>query len=195
MTFPSLVRRVVCLVALSLSAASAVAKDYFLTIGGGNSPPGNQVSLEKNVLYFQRVLIELGMVIERHDILFSDGDNPGRDLQFDDPAYAPPEANLWLARLFNQEDGLRDQFRSHQVPGVRGPATRASIERWFDEIGTQLIGDDRLFVYFTGHGGKGDEVNHNIIHLWNKEKMTVEDLVTQLDKLPTSLPVVLVMVQ
>ena len=195
MTFPSLVRRVVCLVALSLSAASAVAKDYFLTIGGGNSPPGNQVSLEKNVLYFQRVLIELGMVIERHDILFSDGDNPGRDLQFDDPAYAPPEANLWLARLFNQEDGLRDQFRSHQVPGVRGPATRASIERWFDEIGTQLIGDDRLFVYFTGHGGKGDEVNHNIIHLWNKEKMTVEDLVAQLDKLPTSLPVVLVMVQ
>jgi polyhydroxyalkanoate synthesis regulator phasin len=81
------------------------------------------------------------------------------------------------------------------VPGVRGPATRDSIERWFDEIGTQLQGEDRLFVYFTGHGGKGDEVNHNIIHLWNKEKMTVEDLVTQLDKLPASLPVVLVMVQ
>jgi hypothetical protein len=195
MTLPSLVRRFVCVAALLLGAASAEAKDYFLTIGGGNSPPGNQVSLEKNVLYFQRVLIELGMVIERHDILFSDGDDPGRDLQFDDPAYAPPEANLWLARLFNQEDGLRDQFRSHQVPAVRGPATRASIERWFDEIGTQLIGDDRLFIYFTGHGGKGDEVNHNIIHLWNKEKMTVEDLVTQLDKLPTSLPVVLVMVQ
>ncbi|MGE0535347.1 MAG: C13 family peptidase [Pirellulales bacterium] len=189
----------VCRLALVLSlvwtAASARAADYFLTIGGGNSPSGNQVSLEKNVLFFQRVLVELGLVVERHDILFSDGDDPGRDLQFDDPAYAPPEANLWLARLFNQENGLRDQFRSHQVPAVRGPATRASIERWFDEIGTQLEADDRLFIYFTGHGGKGNEVHHNIIHLWNKEKMTVEELVAQLDKLPQSLPVVMVMVQ
>ncbi|MBX9789602.1 MAG: C13 family peptidase [Pirellulales bacterium] len=178
-----------------LAPAGVRAKDYFLTIGGGNSPPGNQVSLEKNVLFFQRVLVELGLAFERHDVLFSDGDDPGRDLQFDDPAYAPPEANLWLARLFNQEDGLRDQFRSHLVPAVRGPATRASIERWFSEIGPQLNDQDRLFIYFTGHGGKGNEIQHNIIHLWNKEKMTVEELVAQLDKLPQTLPVVMVMVQ
>ncbi len=195
MTHSSPACRVAFALSLLLTAASAQAKDYFLTIGGGSSPPGNQVSLEKNVLFFQRVLVELGLPIERHDVLFSDGDDPGRDVQFDDPAYAPPEANLWLARLFSQEDGVRDQFRSHLVPAVRGPATRASIERWFEEVGAQLEAEDRLFIYFTGHGGKGNEVHHNIIHLWNKEKMTVEELVAQLDKLPQSLPVVMVMVQ
>ena len=35
---------------------AAEAKDYFLTIGGGYDPSGNQISLEKNVLFQQSVL-------------------------------------------------------------------------------------------------------------------------------------------
>src|SRR6185312_11898504 len=33
-----------------------VADDYFLTIGGGYNPSGNQASLEENVVFFQQVL-------------------------------------------------------------------------------------------------------------------------------------------
>ena len=30
--------------------------DYFLTVGGGYAPTGNQISLEKNVHFFQHLL-------------------------------------------------------------------------------------------------------------------------------------------
>ena len=34
------------------------ATDYFVTIGGGYDPSGNQASLEANILFFQTVLEE-----------------------------------------------------------------------------------------------------------------------------------------
>ena len=40
---------------------TAMAKDHFLTIGGGSSASNNQVSLEKNVLYLQRFLKDAGL--------------------------------------------------------------------------------------------------------------------------------------
>src|SRR5262245_13740911 len=39
-------------------APQAAGKDFFLTIGGGYSRSGNQASLEKNVLFFERLLSE-----------------------------------------------------------------------------------------------------------------------------------------
>ena len=39
-----------------LLSKPTLAKDHFLTIGGGYLPSGNQASLERNVLYFQRTL-------------------------------------------------------------------------------------------------------------------------------------------
>ncbi len=44
----------VCIIVLS--TVSVQARNFVLTIGGGYSPSGNQVSLEKNVLLFNRVL-------------------------------------------------------------------------------------------------------------------------------------------
>jgi hypothetical protein len=171
------------------------ARDVFLTIGGGGSPSGNQVSLEKNVLYFQRVLQELGLADARHDILFSDGNDPGRDLQYVDPTFAVPEANRLLAQLCNQEEGLADQYRTHQVPGIRGPSTRDQIEHWFDAARDELKAGDRLLIYFTGHGGKGSDVQSNHMVLWNGDKLTVQELAGQLDKLDPRVQVTLVMVQ
>ncbi len=39
-------------------ATTARARDYFLTIGGGYEPQGNQVSLERNVAFFSQILAE-----------------------------------------------------------------------------------------------------------------------------------------
>ena len=45
----------VCIIVLS--TVSVQARNFVLTIGGGYSPSGNQVSLEKNVLLFNIVLV------------------------------------------------------------------------------------------------------------------------------------------
>src|SRR3954471_18949066 len=98
---------VVVFFGLSLLTAHALAADHFLTIGGGYSPTGNQVSLERNVLFFRQVLAELypntpGLP---HEVFFSDGNSPQRDVQYLDPAWVP-EANQLLARVYDAEDGL-----------------------------------------------------------------------------------------
>jgi hypothetical protein len=177
------------------SGSGARGRDVFLTIGGGGAPAGNQVSLEKNALYFQRVLQALGLGDCRHDVLFSDGSDPGRDLQYVDPALSIPAANLLLAQLCGQEDGVRDQYRTNQVSEVRGPSSRAEIERWFDEARRELQPGDHLMIYFTGHGGQGDSPRTNFMHLWNGEKLTAHELAGLLDQIAPEVMVTLVMVQ
>src|SRR5436305_9276441 len=60
----------------------ALAADHFLTIGGGDSPSYNQVSLEKNILFYQRLLGELEGPRVEHDIYFADGAAGSRDVQY-----------------------------------------------------------------------------------------------------------------
>src|SRR5258708_17035386 len=91
---------------LSIGAIPALARDHFLTIGGGSSASNNQVSLEKNVLFLQRYLEASGMGNVPHEILFSDGNGGARDLQYEDPNYEPPRVNELLAEVFNMDLGL-----------------------------------------------------------------------------------------
>lgn len=192
----SVVLFAVAVSAVSLCSASrAVAEDHILTIGGGYSPTGNQVSLEKNVLYFRRMLEDLGLAAVHHDVFFADGDSPGRDLQFTDPEHNLPKANELLARLFEQTSELGYEYRSHQVAGLRGASTRENVERWFAENANNLKSGDRLIVYFTGHGGKGKKAENSHLYLWNQEEIPVEEFTKLLDKLAPQVSVVLVMVQ
>ena len=183
---------------LAATLAPAAAKDHFLTIGGGYSPSGNQVSLEKNVRMFQDLLREQYREGAPHDLFFADGDNPQRDLQFIDPDFQIPRANLLLARVFRGEKALTYQYRNHELPGVNGITSRENLERWFDETGAQLQAGDRLFIYVTAHGGRStDKKNaHNTgLYLWNTQRLPMTDFARQLDKLPDEVPVVVVMVQ
>ncbi|HCQ39674.1 MAG TPA: hypothetical protein DIV39_11010, partial [Verrucomicrobiales bacterium] len=48
-----------CTVFLALAAIGNLsARDHVLTIGGGYSPSGNQVSLERNVIFFEKLRAE-----------------------------------------------------------------------------------------------------------------------------------------
>ena len=180
---------------VALSGGAARGEDHFLTIGGGYSPTGNQVSLEKNVLYFQRLLSDLHLANQPHEIFFSDGDDPRRDVEFADPSAATPRVNMLLARVFDKEDLLDYRFRTHQVPGIRGASSPDNLDRWFSEVGARLKPGDRLIVYLTGHGGKGTDVQNPHFFMWNRRQMDMKDFASRLDKLPESVPVVLVMVQ
>ena len=186
---------VVALFLASCAGRPLFAADHFLTIGGGYSPHGNQVSLEKNVLFFQTLLGKLNLTGSPHDIFFSDGDSPARDLQFVDPTHQVPRVNRVLAQLFGKEDDLEASFRTHQVPGIRGGSSPENLDRWFDEVGKTLHGGDRLVIYMTGHGGKGQDMQNPHFYMWQRRQWPMKEFVTRLDKLDPQVQVVLVMVQ
>ena len=174
------------------------AEDYFLTIGGGYSPSGNQISLEKNVQLFQRLLAEQYSNGVSHDIYFSDGEDAARDLQFHDPEFELPRANELLARVMRQTKYLNYQYRTHQIADVKGASNRKNVEAWFHDVGSKLKPGDRLFLYVTAHGGKSSnkkEPQNTVLYLWNNQRFLMKDLVALLNKVPAEVPVMTVMVQ
>ncbi|MBB73550.1 MAG: hypothetical protein CMJ75_03435 [Planctomycetaceae bacterium] len=181
------------------AVTSLRAEDYFLTVGGGYAPTGNQISLEKNVHFFQHLLDAKypGSQVH-HDIFFSDGDDPNRDLQYLDTEASLPRANLLLATIFRKTNYLNHRYRSHQVPGVVGATTRSNLADWFDEQGAQLKAGDRLLVYVTAHGGKSKDKKrpeNTQLFLWNNQPIQMTEWTRHLDKVPAEVSVVVVMVQ
>jgi hypothetical protein len=191
-----LVAVTICAVAAAVLSATAAARgdDYFLTIGGGATVSNNQMSLERNVLYFQRILAERAVASERHTVLFSDGTDSGRDLHQRDPN-GIPRVNELLAQLMGDSQSAAYLYRNHEVPGVNGPARRSGIFDWFAKQTPQLKPGDRVFVYITGHGGKGKPEENGHFYLWNRETMSVQEFSGELDKLPPDVSVVTLMVQ
>jgi len=189
----------VALLLAALLTSPVVAEDYFLTIGGGYSPQGNQISLEKNVLWFRSILAETHGAEVRHDVFFADGKDPGRDLQFRDPGVKLPRANELLAQLYGKTRYLKDQYRDHQVDDLAGASTKKNLDRWFDNTGKKLRPGDRLFVYVTAHGGSAKDKKKKPqatgLYLWNVERIEVDDLAAMLDRVNPEVDVVMVMVQ
>ncbi len=185
------------LVAVSSSSRLAVAEDFFLTIGGGSYPSGNQVSLERNVLYFQRVLEEKKLAHRPHAVFFSDGSSPSNDLQVMD-RQSIPSANRLMAEFFGSQRDLGLSYRDHQIADVQGATSPKNIREWFSSIGSSLESGDRLIVYVTAHGQKSDTRDrpHNTsISLWNRQRIRVHEIVELLDQLPSDVSVVAIMVQ
>jgi hypothetical protein len=154
------------------------------------------------VLFFRQVLADLypKNAPPHHDVLFSDGDSPGRDVQFADPRGRPrgqPPARP-LARR-----GGRPGFATARTrcPACRGAATRANLEQWFAKTGPTLREGDRLILYVTGHGSRDEDAPNkadftgNTIDLWDGGAIDVAELSALLDRLPAGVTVVAVMVQ
>jgi hypothetical protein len=175
----------------------ATARDYFLTIGGGYSPAGNQASLEKNVLFFQRLLTEQNLDRRPHDIFFADGESPERDLKVVDRE-SVPTANRLMAEFFGTDRDLGLSYRNHKVPSVQGATSPRNIRRWFAGRGQTMRRGDRLFLYVTSHGDSSDDDEKpydTSISLWNDNQITVSELAGMLDRLPDGVGVVTMMVQ
>ncbi len=174
------------------------AADYILTIGGGYSPMGNQVSLEKNVVYFQRVLEQFYPKQVEHTIFFADGNDPARDLQFRPHETSMSKARETVAHIFGQTRYLYDQYRNHELERVDGPSSRKELEDWFTKMAKKLGDDDRVLIYVTAHGGKAANKKtpyDTKLYLWNNQSISMRDFTKQLDRLPPHVPVTVVMVQ
>jgi hypothetical protein len=182
---------------LFIGVLSAAARDVFLTIGGGYSPQGNQVSLERNVLFYQKLLAQERPDVAVHDIFFSDGNDPGRDLQFSN-IDAVPNANWLMAELLGSQDAIDLEYRSHEVPGVRADASEENLKAWFDQVGSTLQSGDRIILYVTAHGGRSRDRKRPFntrLMLWNNDAVSASELADMIDGLPSGVGVVMVMVQ
>ncbi|WP_197441141.1 hypothetical protein [Thalassoglobus neptunius] len=184
-------------VCLYLGPAKASAKDYFLTLGGGYSRDGNQASLEKNVLYFQKLLAESEFPASDQSIYFANGNTDEATVQTIAPELLP-RPNQLMAEFFGSDENLGLSYHPHTIEGVKGPLSVASLEKWFDSMASVIGADDRLIIYVTAHGteSEDDRTPYNTtIALWDDEEITVEQFCRQLDKLPTETEVVTIMVQ
>ncbi|HEY3393213.1 MAG TPA: hypothetical protein VGK58_10920 [Lacipirellulaceae bacterium] len=149
----------VLLVAALCIPPTGRAEDFFLTIGGGHSPTGNQLSLERNVIFQQSVLAEQRPDKPRYDVYFADGNDNMRDLQCRDPDFEAncPPARRMMAELFGDADSMDLFYRTNQVQGLSGPAEKSLIRRRMRDLARELRPGDRLLVYVTGHGGPADD--------------------------------------
>jgi hypothetical protein len=183
------------LVGIGLGRANA--EDFFLTIGGGYAPSGNQASLERNVLYFQRVLREQQLDASPHAIFFADGKSSERDLQVIDRE-SVPKANRLMAEFFGDSEDLGLSYRDHQVPEVRGSTRPENLRQWFSEVGSRIQGGDRLIIYVTAHGNQSSDRRdpyNTTIATWNNTSLPMKELVRLLDGLDREVQVIAIMVQ
>lgn len=136
------------------TARSSAAKDYLLTIGGGYDPTGNQLSLERNVVFQQKVIAEQRPDKPQCDVYFADGDDESRDVQCRDGEFAKkcPPARRMMAEIFGDVDSIDLVYRDHDVPNERGPTDKSLIRRRMRELARELKAGDRLIIYVTGHG-------------------------------------------
>lgn len=146
----------VAALALVWLPSATFAKDYFITIGGGPNPFNNQISLERNVIFSQRVLEQQRSDKPFRKVFFADGKIDKPDIQWKDPSVQRTPAMLWLTRLFGDVDSMNYHYRNHQVNEVDGPTRKAHLKQQFLELGEKLESGDRLVVYVTGHGSGPD---------------------------------------
>ena len=191
--------RLLCLVTMTLTGTTLWATDYFLTIGGGYNPTGNQASLEANVLFFQQILVDKHRGHRSHDVYFADGDDAGVDLQVLASKTARPNqpATDLLAALHRRRGEQQLEYRNHRVPKIAGPLDPSLIKSRLEKLAKSAQAGDRVIVYVTAHGSEGrkEDPYNTTIDCWNEKRVTAREFTRWLDGLPSAVPVVMVMAQ
>ncbi|NNE90542.1 MAG: hypothetical protein HKN23_02750, partial [Verrucomicrobiales bacterium] len=195
MRFSLLVLALLSVGALTLPASG---KDHFLVVAGGQNAANNQVSLEKNVLFFRKVLEDAAVPGADLTEYFSSGNADFRTVQFAAKDYDVPAANRYMARLFGSTYYLNLQYRKHTLGEVDGITSPANLNQWFDDHKDSLAPGDRVILYVTAHGGKSSDKKkpeNTRIHLWNRQTIDVRSLQANVKKLADDVEIVMVMAQ
>jgi hypothetical protein len=147
-----------------------------LIVGGGPDLENNQVAIESNVRYVDRLL---NPQISRR-ILFADGNPDTKSV------------------LYEDANGS-SYYRRPEIYKIDGPSAidpfKAECDRLAEEAKSGAA--DRVLLYFTGHGNGNEPSNYddNYFDFWNDRKLSVQQLASCIDVLPPKTPVTLVMVQ
>jgi hypothetical protein len=179
-------------------AATASAGTHVVTFGGG-PPSHNQISLERNVEYFRRVLDGVGLGTARHDVYFGDA-GARNSVQYRLPESDDQQLARALGMILWNNSEADVRYEKVSLPGLAGPSSVANVEAWFEVVGRSLPAGERLVFYFTGHGGpdsanRDGPRNTTLIMPGYPGALTVQQFVAQLDKLSPQVDTTLVMVQ
>ena len=197
----------VCLAAsgLLVGGSGTLASDYFVTIGGGYQPSGNQASLEENVLFFQKLIRVKHPQGRVHDIFFADGTDEQADLQVAAKGDRPqrPVTELLTALHRRGPPGGPTgaawvRYRNHEVPGIAGANDPDLIRQAFERIAKTASAGDRLIVYVTAHGDQareGKDPFNTSITCWGSRSIEMVELTRWLDQMKPEVPVIMVMAQ
>lgn len=166
-------------------------------VGGGPNLENNQVAIESNVRYVNR-LLPSNIV---RTTLFADGNlnNPTVLTDVDLRKVSTPERILRLTLQDRDSQELSPTlYRKPNLGGKIDGATRSrDVSRLFSQLAMEVEREPKqLFLYFTGHGSsdrQGD--NNNLYDMWNNEVLSVRDLSKHISRLPNTTPVTIVMVQ
>ncbi|MBE9063485.1 Caspase domain-containing protein [cf. Phormidesmis sp. LEGE 11477] len=149
---------------------------YFGAVAGGGAPSYNEIALEKNVLYFQRSLRELGFSVEAASLFFASGNDWEETVRYLD------------------EDG-DERFKAAEIPELDGGATIENTYSWFKAI-AEAEKPCPAFFYFTGHGAYNPEnEDDNALILWEEDLVSVQEFTSWLAPLPDDQPFVTMMAQ
>ena len=129
-------------------------------------------------------------------ILFANGQSRERSIQYRVNDGFPDTFQEQIIFCLGSTKRINDHYRPHKVEN-QGPLKKLEIEKFFREQGTALKKDERLFVYYTGHGGKGDkkDTQNTGLYLWHDGIYRMKDFSSRLQTVPDNVPVICVMVQ
>jgi hypothetical protein len=179
-------------VALCLMSSLAMARDYYLSVGGGYEPSMSQGVLELNMKNFYARVNKTNA--EKSLIqLYGGGCNPDSLDVYTTAKEFSLEDRLF-AVFFKAHDDAECVWRHNQIPSLNGASTKENLEHYLNEHKDWVKHDDSFRFYFTGHGSQNDEVSQ--MDLWGIESdMKVPEFVSKLDEYPEESPTQVLMVQ
>lgn len=196
---------VVTLGALVLCITGTLANDPIrravpprvLIVGGGPDLHNNQVAIESNVRYVNKLL----PADSPRTTLFADGDSNHATVLYDDAAPVPAGEKI-LDLVLPSGDASDAGSRHYKKPNLGakldGASKKPEIQQALSQFGSSTEDPQRpILLYFTGHGSRnGNDLENNQYDLWGgKEGITVRELSREIARLPEATPVTIVMVQ
>jgi hypothetical protein len=147
-----------------------------LIVGGGPDRKNNQVAIESNVRYVNK-LLPFG---SSSRVLFANGD--------------PNSKNVLC-----EDDNNRPYYRIPNLPRLDGPSNFSAFKFEMNGLSQQAAStpSSPVLLYFTGHGGPDEPsgFQNNVYDMWAGNELSVHELAKALDSLPRETPVTVVMVE
>jgi len=156
---------------------------YAVLISGGADPFNNWQRYYDDISFMYRTLVsEYGYQEDHIYVLMSDGADPGLDQHTRDYRYISSDPDL---------DGDGDD-------DVGYAATNENITAVFNTLQTTLGAGDQVFVFTTDHGGPENNPQQGtnvVLNLWDWTYITDDRFAAEVDKVPSTVPVMITMEQ
>jgi len=190
--------RVLSFLAFILLSSSGHASRVLL-IGGGYEPSASQAVLELNT----QIATDLWTTSNSNALMrvLYGGGQDHEILDVVEKVSEPTQAQQLFSDIFFESQCVGCEYRHNHLQMIDGAATQSEVSLRLKELGTELRSDEKVRLYYTGHGHgghdpdlDGENYRNNYLNLWDGT-MDVQTFTSELDELPKETPIQAVMVQ